>query len=143
MPHRRTPGSDRAGRSDLHYAAADGNVGEVQRLIAAGADVRQTDTSGWTPLHFAAQSQHTGVVRLLLSSGAEVDARDSHGNTPLSSATFSSRGAGGCIAALRAAGADPHRTNHHGVSPVDLARRIANFDVAQHFDDVTANPGAT
>jgi uncharacterized protein len=54
----------------------------------------------------------------------------------LSDAVFNSRGHGGLIAILRKRGADPYRKNHHGVSPLDLARTIANFDVAQFFADL-------
>jgi ankyrin repeat protein len=140
MPHPRTPGLDRAGRSELHYAAGAGDVGLVLQLIERGAEVDLADSNGWTPLHFAAQAQSVPVIRSLISSGAAVDSRDKHGNTPLSTATFNSRGKGEAIAALRAAGADPLLKNFHGVSAVSLARTIANFPIAQHFADLPAEP---
>jgi hypothetical protein len=40
------------------------------------------------------------------------------------------------IVFLRQAGADPIRQNHHGVSPLSLARKIGNYDVAQFFSDL-------
>ena len=43
---------------------------------------------------------------------------------------------GSVIQALRAGGADPNRQNKAGVSPVALARRIGNYNVAQFFSDV-------
>lgn len=43
---------------------------------------------------------------------------------------------GEMIALLRRAGADPLRENHHGVSPLSLARDIGNYDVAQFFSDL-------
>jgi len=41
------------------------------------------------------------------------------------------------IRVLRAAGADPLKKNHHGVSALSLARTIANFDVAQFYRDLS------
>ena len=140
MPHPRTPDLDRAGRSKLHYAAADGDADAVLQLIAAGADVDLADFNGWTPLHFAAQAQSVPVIRSLLSGGATVDPLDNHGNTPLSTATFNSRGKGGAIGALRAAGADPLRKNNDGVSAASLARTIGNYPVAQFFADLPVDP---
>jgi len=131
------PGVDRAGRAPLHYAAAEGNLVEVKRLLASGADASAADDDGWTPLHFAAQGQHVTVAQALLMTGAVVDARDSYGNTPLSKAVFKCDGVrGDLIALLRSYGADPHAENKHGVSPLSLARTIANYDIAQFFKDL-------
>jgi ankyrin repeat protein len=127
---------DREGRSDLHYAARDGDVAAVRRLLAAGEEVNLPDKRGWTPLHFAAQAVSAAVTEVLLAHGAAVDPQDSFGNTPLSTATFSSRGDGSVIRVLRSAGADPMKKNKSGVSPLSLARTIANFNVAQFYDDL-------
>lgn len=127
---------DREGRSDLHYAARDGDVAAAHRLLLAGEDVNLADRRGWTPLHFAAQAVAAEVTKLLLSHGAAVDPQDSFENTPLSIATFNSRGDGSVIRVLRSAGADPLKKNHSGVSPLSLARTIANFDVAQFYNDL-------
>jgi uncharacterized protein len=40
------------------------------------------------------------------------------------------------IQLLRESGADPHLENRHGVTPVQLARTIGNYDVAQFFVNV-------
>ena len=37
---------------------------------------------------------------------------------------------------LRDSGADPLHKNNHGVSPLILARTIANYDVRQFFTDI-------
>jgi ankyrin repeat protein len=130
------PGVDRYGRTDLHYAAGDGDLARVRALLAAAADPGLPDDDGWTPLHFAAQAHAAAVCEALLAAGAPVDPVDSHGNTPLWRATFESRGRGDVIALLRRHGADARRPNAHGVSPANLARTIANFDVTQYFTDV-------
>jgi uncharacterized protein len=127
---------DEFGRSALHYAAADGDVSAVHRLVLAGEDVSAADRGGWTPLHFAAQSTAADAARVLLNAGAEVDARDGHGNTPLFRAVFSSRGSGAVISLLREAGADPLALNSSGQSPLGLSRLIANYDVRRFFDDL-------
>jgi len=127
---------DRIARSPLHYAALEGNTAKVIELVNSGADVNAAEVGGYTPLHFASQNDHAAVVKLLLEYGADVDSVDSWGNTPLWRAVFNSKNTGETILMLRAAGADPHHLNNAGTSPVQLARKIANYDTAQFFDDV-------
>jgi ankyrin repeat protein len=130
------PGVDEYGRTPLHYAAAEGNASLVEELLRSGADVNAQDDDGWSPLHFGAQAGSTSVVAVLLGAGADVALRDRFGNTPLFRAVFCSRGEGGVIHLLRKAGADPDSPNNSGVSPLKLARTIANFDVARLFSDL-------
>jgi ankyrin repeat protein len=99
-------------------------------------DPSAPDDEGWTPLHFAAQSNSAEIAELLLNAGASLAPRDTHGNTLLFKAVFNSRGKGDVIRLLRARGANPYATNKHGVSPLKLARTIANFDVRQFFVDL-------
>jgi ankyrin repeat protein len=127
---------DEFGRSDLHYAARDGNLTLAEKLIHQGADVNLTDKQGWTPLHFAAQAESAGVATRLLDAGARIDPKDAHGNTPLFRAVFASAGGGETITLLRARGADPASVNKHGQTPVGLARLIANYNVKQYFEDL-------
>lgn len=131
------PGVDEYGRTPLHHAAGDGDAGKVGELLRAAADPNAQDDDGWTALHFAAQSRSEACVRVLLAAGARVDLRDSDGNTSLWRAVFDSRGDGAIIRLLREAGADARAANDHGVSPVKLARRIANYEVARFFADVS------
>jgi ankyrin repeat protein len=73
-------------RERLHRAAADGDLAEVQRLVALGYDVNAFDDgTDMTPLHYAAEHEHYQVMRYLLSAGANINARreDRAGNTPL------------------------------------------------------------
>ena len=127
---------DPDGRTALMATAIDSKVEAAEILVAAGANVELQDPKGWSALHFAAQSCSVEIARLLLDAGAPVDPVDSYGNTPLWRATFGCRGKGDVIELLRARGADPKMANNSEVSPVNLARTIANFDVAQFFDDV-------
>jgi ankyrin repeat protein len=134
--------SESLGRTPLHYAAFDGNVSAVRALLRDGADPSVVDANGWTPLHAAAQTHSPELVEVLLEHGAPVDAEDIYGNTPLFRAVFESRGRSDVIHLLRSAGADPTHVNRHGISPVQLARTIANYDIAQYFSDVVPKPVA-
>ena len=67
----------------LAAAAAEGNIHEVRRLVAKGADVNVKDELGQTPLHGAARGGHQEVVDLLIRCGANVTEQDQVGRTPL------------------------------------------------------------
>ena len=135
---------DKAGRSELHYAARDANLSEVVRLIRIGSDVESADSRGWTPLHFAVQSQLTApqghpveTAEALLKAGAKIDSKDEHGNTPLMRAVAVYRGGeGSMIRLLRKWGADPFLKNNYGICALESARMTANYDVAKYFDDL-------
>jgi ankyrin repeat protein len=60
----------------LHAAAASGNVAEIERLLAAGADREARDGNGRTPLHVAVYRKQRDAARLLLAKGANANALD-------------------------------------------------------------------
>jgi ankyrin repeat protein len=137
QPNReKRPGLDVYGRTELHYAACEGNLAMVRTLLAFGAPVDMPDDNGWTPLHFAAQAHAVAVAESLLAAGASVDSRDARGNTPLINAVFNSRGNGDLITLLRRHGADPNIKNAHGISAVTMARSMAGSEVKQCFTDL-------
>ena len=127
---------DRAGRSPLFYAVRDGDATEVTRLIRARADVNIRDVNGDTPLHFAAQEKKVSCAKILLEAGAQIEEKNDNGNTPLMTAVLSCRGEGEMIQLLRSWGADPFVKNNYDLSPVAVARSVANFDIAQYFNDL-------
>jgi ankyrin repeat protein len=129
--------ADRQGRSELHYCALDGDGVQAQALLGAGHDPDLGDQEGCTPLHLAAQQGNVEVAEALLAAGARVDPVNEYGNTPLFAAVFAYRGRGDLIELLRRHGADPHRANISGQTPVGLARLIANYDVRKFFADVS------
>jgi uncharacterized protein len=122
---------DDTGRTVLMHAVIDGISETVQLLLESGALPNLQDKSGFTALHFAAQNYCIEAARLLLQGGANVDVCDDFGNTPLGKAVYGSKGRGEMILMLLEAGADPLRKNLSGVSPAELAQRIANYDVRQ------------
>lgn len=72
------------GHTALHRAARDGDVKDVERLLAAGADVeaRTAHFHNMTALHLASHKGHLEIVQALLEHGAEIEARDKDGYVP-------------------------------------------------------------
>jgi ankyrin repeat protein len=62
--------------SGLHAAAAAGNVAEIERLVAAGANRELRDGNGRTPLHVAAYRKQYDAARALMKRGANPNALD-------------------------------------------------------------------
>ncbi len=60
----------------LHAAAAAGNVAEIERLVAAGANREARDGNGRTPLHVAAFRRQYEAARALMRRGANANALD-------------------------------------------------------------------
>lgn len=128
---------DRNGRSLLHHAVIEGAFDLAEFLISNGANVDSRDENGETSLHFAAREQNVEIAKLLILSGADVNARDIHGNTPLARAVFSSCGKREVIDLLNQSGANRDLKNAHGVSSLDLAKTISNYDILSFFNDKT------
>lgn len=66
----------------LIFAAANGDLDEMRRLHALGADLSQGDYDGRTPLHLACAENHSETVAYLIKEGADTTARDRWGNVP-------------------------------------------------------------
>lgn len=61
-----------AERTEVHKAAYQGQVSELQSLIQSGASVNIVAVDSITPLHEASARGQTQCVRLLLDAGAQV-----------------------------------------------------------------------
>ena len=70
---REAPNPDDALFSDFLAAARSGNLAEVERLMAAGAPFRDTDSEGYTALMHAVRGGHRDVALRLLLAGADPD----------------------------------------------------------------------
>jgi ankyrin repeat protein len=68
---------------DLFAAIKRGDAGEVDRLLASGANVNGVDAHATTPLHVAAYHEDPAVAALLVRNGAAVNVRNDAGMTPL------------------------------------------------------------
>lgn len=71
---------------NLCWAASEGDLQEVQHLLARGIDVNSADYDGRTALHLAASEGHASVVEYLINHHAKIDAKDRWGNTALEDA---------------------------------------------------------
>lgn len=75
--------SDDKGRSNLHFAASQGNEAMVNVLLQHGADVNQKDCLDNAPLHLAVCNNCVPVVTALLKAGTDLTSVNCYGNTPL------------------------------------------------------------
>ena len=69
--------------SPLHIAARTGDVGDIEVLVAHGADVDLSGDLGNTPLHEAAMAGKVDSVRRLLLLGADTSVRNEFQQTAL------------------------------------------------------------
>ena len=81
---RRMKEVDGPGWTDLHRAAARGDVAAVQKLLDQGVPVDVREQKGGTPLYEAARRGQLEVMKLLLENGANIDASGRNGHSPLS-----------------------------------------------------------
>lgn len=118
-----TPGSDSGDDAAvlsraLLAAAKSGPAAEVERLLAAGAEVDSRSAQGGTPLMFAAAKMASDKVRLFLEAGADPNAVNNEGFCALYQAAG---GSAEVVEILLEAGADPDRMHHKGGTPVMAA----------------------
>jgi len=88
----------------LLKATEDGNVRQVESLLAKGASVDAKDAFDRTPLMLSVVGGYPDVVAALLKAGADVHAKAKYGQTALQFAV--ERGNRAIESMLRAAGAD-------------------------------------
>lgn len=60
----------------LHRAAAEGDIAEMERLVAVGYDVNVFDDLSFTPLHYAVDAEKYKAAAWLLKCGAKVNAHE-------------------------------------------------------------------
>jgi len=70
----------------LIWAACQGDLDEIKRLVAHGIDINEGDYDKRTAMHLAATEGHTEVVEYLLRHGAKANIMDRFGSTPLADA---------------------------------------------------------
>ena len=60
---------------DLYRAARNGDLAEVRRLVAAGADVDELGPTGMSPLQVAVVTGQVEMIRVLVELGANTEAK--------------------------------------------------------------------
>lgn len=107
---------------DLIAAAERGNIEEVSRLLAEGADVHAANSRGVTPLIAAAYQNHVEVAKVLIEAGAGVNVQD---NTQQSAYLITtSEGYLELLQLTLAAGADIHSLDsYNGTGLIRAADR--------------------
>jgi len=117
----------------LVAACESGNDELVELLLSSGSPLVEVNCkaieSGWTPLHLASGLGKPKIVSLLLDHGANASDVDAQGQTALAWAAV----AGECNVArilVTKGGSDLSIRDSSGLTPLDLAIRHGNSDVA-------------
>jgi uncharacterized protein len=122
-------------------AVTSGDVAEVRRLLAAGADVNARDTRGQTALMFSAHRGHAALVDALVDAGADLNATAKYHLSALMLAIVAGHSA--VALALARAGAD--RTIRGTGAPGFAGKTAHDLALARDLPTVAAavHPGAT
>jgi cytochrome c2 len=110
----------------LSDAAKAGDVPELERLIASGADIDAVEVFA-APLHWAALNGHAEIIDALVAHGANIEIKTDQLGTPLHAAAR--RRQAGAVDALLRAGADPNSRDRWQFTPLMLAAHEGGTDV--------------
>lgn len=132
-------GIDSDGHTLAHYAANDGNVDLLRKLVSLGADINKG--TGTCPLGIAIAAGHLSAVRVLLESGAAFN------QDALHLAIFSMKEDYRLVEFLIDSGADVNAEENGGLSPLDCAALSGKLQVilllitrgATHFHPLHLN----
>ena len=113
--------------NDLMWAASEGQLQNVKKLINAGEDVNAANAEGDTPLHYAASNGHKDILKILLQAGAAVNAANADGETPLHDAVR--YGDKDILNILLQAGAAVNATDSEGDTPLHWAAKGGHKDI--------------
>ena len=106
---------------DIFQAAATGNIGRIEELLANGADINQRDNNDNTALHVAAEYGQEATVLRLIQTGARVNKRNYCDKTALHLAV--EKGYEAIIGMLIEAGACVNQQDAYGRTALHLAVR--------------------
>ena len=88
-PNRSQPDAkDKYSYCAIHYAAKNGHIECIKKLVANGVDINRTGPSNKTSLLIAAESNDIEMTKFLLQNGAKQTAKDKFGRTALITAVM-------------------------------------------------------
>ena len=119
-----------AAASNIHFAAATGDLEKVKAFIEKGTDVNTKDKAGLTALQWAIPQNHKDVAAFLIDKGAAINVRDKRGQTPFHQACL--RGRKDMAEFLISKGADVNtKANTWHTTPLIAAIRNGHEDIAK------------
>jgi ankyrin repeat protein/uncharacterized protein YjgD (DUF1641 family) len=125
----------------LYIAVARGDVAEVRRLVAAGADVDEAGPAGTSPLQMAVVTGQVEVIRVLVEMGANKDAKNASGWTPLHWAARNGRVE--AVKALAECGANIGARADDGLTPLQLSLQEGHHHVARVLEELERTAART
>jgi len=126
----------------LMAATAGGRADVVRTLLTMRANPNMKTSHGFTALTIAAVAGQTRILNILLDGGAKLNAKTRGGATALMIAALSGDGDKEMVRALVQRGADPNVASKNGWTPLLLAIRNGNTEIAGFLLDANANPNA-
>jgi hypothetical protein len=123
------------GFTALMRASAYGDVAEIQKQLAAGADPNAQDASGWSAIMYATLATKADAIALLLRSGADPNTRSLMGQTPLMAASMSYFATGEKLELLLADGANKDIHDAQNMSALDHLDKAARTWSSERTDE--------
>ena len=130
--------ADVFGRTPLWWAAKNGRLDQVDRLLKQGANPNAADVDGETPLHAAARWGQVEVVEALLAHGADPGMTALYGTTPLQVAVVEAQV--GAARTLLRGRADVNARDLFGTSPLHDTVRRGNLELTALLLEFGADP---
>lgn len=124
------------GLSALHFAAMNGRVAIIQKLLQYKVTVGIHDDNGQTPLHLAAEADKTEAVEALLKAGSDINAQDEDSQTP--TFTAANHGSVESLKMLLQHEPDISITGYDGWTPLHAG--ADNLEVTKLLIGAGANP---
>lgn len=116
----------------LFFAAANGDIAQIDLLVKHGANPHHVDANGWDALFHAVNACQPNAVRhLIVVYGLNPNARDKLGRTPIMIAA--ARGDISTIETLIRCGADPYETDPDGWDILMYASGYGHSHAVTHF----------
>ena len=123
------------GMTALHYCSRVDKPAKLKALIELGADINKQDIKGRTALSLASRFEQTLNVMELIKAGADVDLADFDGDTPLMFAVMYGRQTSTHVLLFYGAGADVHKANNQGVSPLAESELLLAESSEEDFEE--------